>query len=41
MIRRIALALLVAGLIPAVSLADAKSKKAVGKLFVSAMAKAN
>lgn len=41
MIRRIALALLVAGLVPAVSLADAKSKKAVGKLFTSAVAKAN
>jgi serine protease Do len=41
MIRRIALALLVAGLIPAVSLADAKSKKAVGKLFVSALTKSN
>ena len=41
MIRRIVLTALVAGFISSPSWADAKSKKAIGKLFTTAVAKAN
>lgn len=41
MIRRVLLAALVAGCLPSLSFADVKSKKAVGKLFTTAVSKSN